>query len=805
MNLKIQKTHTLHPHFRVPYKSLWLCLSLFFLLFFDSCQKSKVINIYVGQTDSLNITGTKEAPFLQINDALTYIVEHREDASHPVVVHLMKGQYYLDKPLTFTPRLSNVTVRGEVPNTVSIYGAKQEKLIWKKWKGNIWVADSVAIPDFAQLYIDGKKQLLARYPNYDAQGGAWQGHAADAISKERVASWTNPIGGVVHAMHSGRWGDFHYQITGVDKSGQVMLQGGFQNNRPSDLHKELRMVENIFDELDSPQEWYFDKETKKLYLWPQENVNLAKASVSFSTLKELVIVKGTEGNPVENVHFEAIHFSRSKRTFMEQYHPLLRSDWCIYRGGALFFDGTKNCTITDCEFSDLGGNVIFINGYNRDTHISGNHIYDCGASAICFVGDTTAVRSPAYHYRQTVPMQQMDSISGPSTNLYPADCIASDNLIHHIGEIEKQVAGVQISMSMNIQVMHNSIYDVPRAGINISEGTWGGHKIIGNDVFDTVLETSDHGSFNSWGRDRFWNSNRQIMDSLTTANPQMPYWDAGRTTEIAHNRFRCDHGWDIDLDDGSSNYYLHDNLCLNGGIKLREGFGRVVENNIMINNSFHPHVWFKESKDKFRHNIVMTKYFPVRLLGWGDEVDFNQFPDSAALALAQKKGTDIHSIYGNPQFVDPAKGDFQVSSGSPAFSIGFKNFPMDQFGVQKASLKAIARTPIIPALNILSLEKDEKTILSWKGMTLKNIESEQEMSAYGLFDRHGVIIVEIKNDSPFKSSGLNNQDVIVQLENVGVNDIAQFIRKYQEKIGLNHLTFTLVRNQKKIKLIYSAK
>jgi hypothetical protein len=59
---------------------------------------------------------------------------------------------------------------------------------------------------------------------------------------------------------------------------------------------------------------------------------------------------------------------------------------------------------------------------------------------------------------------------------------------------------------------------------------------------------------------------------------------------LRNNRFRCDHGWDIDLEDGSSNYLIYNNLCLNGGIKLREGVSRVVENNIMVNNTFHPHV-----------------------------------------------------------------------------------------------------------------------------------------------------------------------------------------------------------------------
>lgn len=67
-------------------------------------------------------------------------------------------------------------------------------------------------------------------------------------------------------------------------------------------------------------------------------------------------------------------------------------------------------------------------------------------------------------------------------------------------------------MAARITVDHNSIYRVPRAGINIGDGTWGGHRITHNDVFDTVLQTGDHGAFNSWGRDRYWHPDRAEMD-----------------------------------------------------------------------------------------------------------------------------------------------------------------------------------------------------------------------------------------------------------------------------------------------------
>jgi hypothetical protein len=64
------------------------------------------------------------------------------------------------------------------------------------------------------------------------------------------------------------------------------------------------------------------------------------------------------------------------------------------------------------------------------------------------------------------------------------------------------------------------------------------------------------------------------MDSITNAHPELILLDAQQTTIIRNNRFRCDHGWDVDLDDGSSNYHIYNNVMLNGGLKFREGFKR---------------------------------------------------------------------------------------------------------------------------------------------------------------------------------------------------------------------------------------
>ena len=58
------------------------------------------------------------------------------------------------------------------------------------------------------------------------------------------------------------------------------------------------------------------------------------------------------------------------------------------------FTRAEDCTVGDCEFDQLGGNAIFVNGYNRRIRIVGCDIHDTGASAVAFVGDPAAVRNP---------------------------------------------------------------------------------------------------------------------------------------------------------------------------------------------------------------------------------------------------------------------------------------------------------------------------------------------------------------------------------------------------------------------------
>ena len=648
------------------------------------------------------------------------------------------------------------------------------------------------------LVVNGEIRHMARFPNFDADAVRFNGTSAEATSPERVMKWKHPETGFLHAMHQSDWGDFHYRITGRDDKGNLTLEGGWQNNRQSGLHPENRMVENIFEELVAPGEWFYDKQEQMLYYYPMPGEDVETATIEVPQLKHLFEIKGKKESPVSNVSIEGLCLTQTLRTFMEKYEPLLRSDWTVYRGGAVLFEMTENCSLRNCDLYNLGGNGVFFSYYNRDAEIAGSHFTNIGASAVCFVGDPKCVRSPSFEYNRFVALENMDMTKGPSGDNFPAECVVKDNLIHKIGLFEKQVTGVELSMCQSITVSHNSIYDTPRAGINVSEGTWGGHVIEYNDVFDTVKETGDHGSFNSWGRDRFWHPDYEVMCGITSEHPEMVLLDVVKPIVIRNNRFRCDRGWDIDLDDGSSNYHIYNNLCLNGGIKLREGFYRTVENNILVNNTFHPHVWFGNSGDVFARNVVMAPYKPIQVKNWGLEVDYNIFADSTSLRYARSNGTDLHSIVDEVVFADPEFGDFTLSDASLAIvKGGFRNFPMDEFGVTSPRLKRMASKPRMPKV-VSAVYSDEAKIETWQDVKIKDLTTLGERSATGMDSERGVYVISVDPLGGMHTN-LRTNDVIFSVEGRSVANMKEFYEVLKNYKSGNAVELGVFRSQKEMK------
>ncbi len=729
----------------------------------------------------------------------------------PGSVLLRGGTYYLPETLVFTAQDSGTKA---APVVYQAYGDERpllsggvrlEKLDWQPYRDGIFQA---TVPeDFRteEIFVNGERQILARYPNFDPKAQYFDGFAADAVSPERAARWADPAGGYFHAMHPSLWGDFTWRITGKDAQGEVTKEGGWQNNRGGAVHQKIRFVENIFEELDAPGEWFLNAQTHTLYFYPPAGLDLARATVEVTRLRSLVEFRGSEDKPVRFVILRGLTFRHAARTVMDTKEPLLRSDWAIYRGGAVFFEGTEDCSLEDSFLDQVGGNAVFVNHYNRRVAVRGCHIAKAGASGVCFVGDPQAARNPLFNYRQVNPLEDLDRTPGPRTQHYPADCLVEDCLIYLTGRVEKQTAGVNIDLAQSITVRHCSIYDMPRAGINVGDGCWGGHIVEFCDVFDTVKETGDHGSFNSWGRDRFWRPDIAEVNAWVKQAPELPRLDAVKPVILRNNRWRCDHGWDIDLDDGSSFYVITNNLCLRGGIKNREGYGRVVENNVTVGSGLHPHVWYAASGDIFRRNIVWRDYQPALMPAppWGQDLDYNLIhrdgaTNAPATRMQEQSGRDEHSIVADAHFVDPARGDYCVKEGSPALALDFVNFPMDQFGVQKPELKALARPPVFPGAKpvVAASATRDTTPRAWLGASVRNIADAGEMSVFGLPGVTGVLVLEIPAGSALARAGLQKNDVILSVNGTKAADVATLLEAAPALAPFQALSLGISRQQK---------
>ena len=169
---------------------------------------------------------------------------------------------------------------------------------------------------------------------------------------------------------------------------------------------------------------------------------------------------------------------------------------------------------------------------------------------------------------------------------YPRDNHVLGNHIHDIGLWTKQVAGFTQFVSARTTVARNTIYNTPRAGINLNDNFGGGNVLERNAVFNTVRETNDHGPINSWSR-QGW---------VTTEGPPGPGEEDGHaspSTAVSWNLIKQnlvggfsanEHGgMPLDYDDGTE--YMHSvaNVLVYGGLKsCWHSNNQRYENNLIV-------------------------------------------------------------------------------------------------------------------------------------------------------------------------------------------------------------------------------
>jgi hypothetical protein len=727
------------------------------------------LEYYVSISGNDANPGTQDKPFATLKRARDAVREHKTTPQGAITVFVRTGTYYLGEVLDFSPQDSGtpegpVTYRVSPGETATLSGGVRLQCNWQPFKNGIMMCQLPAAAQgklaFDQLFINGKRQIRARYPNYDGSDlknysgyiqavGRIEDEVVDPIpdpDSDMTFSgdiqrgitfdpatftqkrWSRPDDAVIHIFQAHYWGNLQWQVKDIDwKNHRIWFgKGGHQMgakwfHAPNIINQNSRFfVENIFEELDIPGEWYLDREANILYYYPAGSTDLNHALVEVPVLQQVIRFTGSQEQPVRHITLDGFRFAHTTSTFLETYSIPSLSDWSIHRGGTVFLEGAQNCQITNCFFDAVGGNAIFMNLYNRRNTVSGCKFRETGDSGICFVGS--------------------QELTSGTQRSFPYECRAENNLIHDCGVFGKQIAGVYISRAKRITVGHNKIYNMPRAGICIGDGTWGGHVIEYNRIYKTCRETGDHGPINAWGRDQYWCLGQSHLPyirgrSHDAGNVRI---DAMETVTIRHNFFEEDSGWGLDLDDGASNYEIYNNLCKGVSIKLREGAYRTIYNNIWVNGANSPcfHLGNEDNHDRYFRNITVmsskkmkpeddlnfqmgaaygesyTLIAPPVHTAWIEEIDYNCFYSDLGEFIArvetradgrydeswedvnsrrtkhkyslkewQALGYDLHSVFADPLFQDPPNNDYRLRAESPALKLGFINFDAREAGL----------------------------------------------------------------------------------------------------------------------------
>ena len=160
-----------------------------------------------------------------------------------------------------------------------------------------------------------------------------------------------------------------------------------------------------------PGEWWYDEATQELFLWPNSTapdgvLAAAQEELVVPVLQTLIRFKGTVSHhdiagiwvaffqdcqqssceqakaPVVGVTISGVNFRDAAYTFMEQFGVPSGGDWSLYRGGAIFVEGTEQLTLREGLYRRLDGNAIFLSGYNRNATIAKNELVFIGDNAI---------------------------------------------------------------------------------------------------------------------------------------------------------------------------------------------------------------------------------------------------------------------------------------------------------------------------------------------------------------------------------------------------------------------------------------
>jgi len=442
-------------------------------------------------------------------------------------------------------------------------------------------------------------------------------YVIDEKTNERAKNWKEPEKGWIFGYFCHDWSDSSTPIKSLDtntgylKPAHVSKYGSVPGAK--------YYFYNIIEEIDAPGEFYLDRESGILYMYPLSDPQNADIELSVNP-GTIITIEGAN-----NVTIEGMNITCSK-------------------GGGIVIKGNEN-SIIGCTVKNTYEYAIEARGSNNT--ISCCEISHIGRGGIILSG-------------------------GDGTDLTPGENIASYNLIHDFGEIfQTNQAAIRLDGVGNIAA-HNEIYNTPHLAIY-----YGGndHIIEYNLIHDVVLYSGDAGAI--YGG-RSWTSQGTVIRYNAIWNvgfgdmtPNGIYWDDAFSGQTAYGNFMININYYSFLIGGGRDHNVSDNILINTGNK--------GSNNICYDSRMRDAV----TKDGWAKRMVYDKNCSlwIHLVNtpYQEEIWSKKYPTLAKIKTDLNTDTEDIDFVVNPSYsnvcnnllVDERESDEEVMS---LISDGAKKF-----------------------------------------------------------------------------------------------------------------------------------
>jgi len=660
-----------------------------------------------------------DGPLASLAEARGRIRGRRAEArNQPVQVLVRGGTYYLSAPFVLEPQDSGTA---EAP---VVYGAfKSEKPVFTGGRvikgfhqtGSLW---ETTIPEvkaggwyFSQLFVNGQRRTRARSPNsgYYRIARLIPGPPvpnAKPVARDKfvfasgdLQPWTRLSDVNLVLMHS--WENSIHRLKSVDTMSNIVELAapmkewwglGYWEDH------QRYFVENALELLDTPGEWYLNRESGVLTYWPMPGERLGVTQVVAPMLTQFVRFAGDpdKGQFVQHVTLQGLAFHHADWVLDAKGNSSTQA--AVEVPATITADGALNCVIEGCEMAHAGTYGIWFRRGCKDCRVQHNRLFDLGAGGIR-VGEDHAAKEDVAETSRT---------------------LVDNNHIFNGGRIYPGCVGIWVAQSSGNRISHNDIHDLYYTGISVG-WNWG---LEPNRTSNNVIELNH---VHSLGQGVLSDAGLIYClgispDSVIRNNVFHDLWPYSAPAL----------GWGIYLDAHCGDYLVESNLVYNtlsGGLMFNNGgHEHVIRNNIFAlsaNQALWP--YFAKRPSTFRRNIVYLTQGQLMVPDFGEsslnerlavkespgDWDDNLYwhtagPDTLRFFRRnftewQSVGLDQHSRVADPQFVNAPAHDFRLKRGSPAFDLGFQQFDISQAGlygdavwVKEASHRNCARIALPP-------------------------------------------------------------------------------------------------------------